>query len=288
MRTATKAGIAGVALATAATMTLGIQSASGTDQSSSSAFGFKLGPAPGEPAAKYPEGPTSNGGNLPGELGPLASGGVLTVSAGNDQATAQITNLTLGSGLAQLPRDLRKGLRRISEVCAQLPEEPAEDVDKQLFGQLPVGLQEIINTPGNLRNLCGVIGDGTFAELASIKTLQSECNGNRGTVAVSDARIFGSTTPINDTDSAPKNFSVLPEELEPLIKVTLNRQTQSGENFTVDGLVLEVGGQQAAVLASATCGGPIAHEREPKPAQTNQPKPAPVPTTVERHVPVTG
>ena len=129
----------------------------------------------------------------------MAAGGILTVTADSDHATAKVTDLTLGGGLAQLPPELREGLQQISTVCAQLPAEPDPDVDEQLLGQLPVGLQELIDTPGNLRDLCGVVGDGTFAELAGIDTLQTECTDDSGTVAVSNARIFGSTTPLNDT-----------------------------------------------------------------------------------------
>lgn len=286
MRTRTKAGITGVALATATAMMVGAPSASGDHQSSSSAYGFAIGGEGKQPEAKYPEGPESGGGEIPGELGPLAAGGVLTVTAGNDQASAQVTDLTLGSGLEQLPPELQEGLQQISQVCAELPAEPAEDVDQQLFEQLPGELQELIDTPGNLRDLCGVIGDGSFAELASIDTLQAECNGDTGRVAFSNVNIFGSTQPINDTDNAPVGVSVLPAELEPLIKITLNRQTQNGEEFTVDGLVVELGGEELAVLASATCGGPIAHEKKTTPAPA--PAPAPAPTPVERSVPVTG
>jgi hypothetical protein len=280
MRITMKAGIAGVALATAATMTFGVQSASGAHEHRSSSYGFSLGGSAGQPAAAFPAGPRKAGGEVPAELGQLAAGGILTVTADNDRATSKVTDLTLGSGLAQLPPQLRDGLQQISTACAQLPAQPAPDADQQLFEQLPVGLQELVNTPGNLRDLCGVVGDGTFAELARIDTLQTQCKGHSGTVAVSNARIFGSTTPLSDTGSAPKNFSVLPAELAPLIKITLNRQTTKGENFTVDGLVLELGGQEVAVLASATCGGPITHEPAPRQA----PRPAPV----QGSVPVTG
>ena len=283
MKIRAKAGITGVALATAATMMLGVPSASGDHQSSSSAYGFSLGGSPGEPAAKFPEGPRSAGGELPAEIEQLAAGGVLTVTATDDRATAQVTDLTLGSGLEQLPEELRTGLQQIKAACDQLPPEPADDVDQQIFDQLPGNLQQLIDTPGNLRDLCLVIGGGTFAELASIDTLHVDCDDTTGSVAVSDVRIFGSTTAINDTDDVAPNTSVLPAELEPLIKITLNRQTTEGEDFTVDGLVVELGGQEVVVLASTTCGGSIAHEPNPE-----QPQPAPTPTPVERNVPVTG
>ena len=283
MKIRAKAGITGIALATAATMMLGVPSASGDHQSSSSAYGFSLGGSPGEPAAKFPEGPRSAGGELPAELEQLAAGGVLTVTANDDRATAQVTDLTLGSGLEQLPEELRTALQQIKDACDQLPPEPDDDVDQQIFDQLPGNLQELIDTPGNLRDLCLVIGGGTFAELASIDTLHVDCHDTTGSVAVTDVRIFGSTTAINDTDNVAPNTSVLPAELEPLIKITLNRQSTEGEDFTVDGLVVELGGQEVAVLASTTCGGPIAHEPNPE-----QPPPASTPTPVERNVPVTG
>jgi hypothetical protein len=283
MKIRAKAGITGVALATAATMMLGVPSASGDHQSSSSAYGLSLGGSAGEPAAKFPEGPRSAGGELPAEIDQLAAGGVLTVTATDDRATAQVTDLTLGSGLEQLPEELRTGMQQIKAACDQLPPEPADDVDQQIFDQLPGDLQQLIDTPGNLRDLCLVIGDGTFAELAAVDTLQVDCDDTTGSVAVSDVRIFGSTTAINDTDNVPPNTSVLPAELEPLIKITLNRQSTQGEDFTVDGLVVELGGQEVAVLASATCGGPIAHKPNPE-----QPQPAPTPTPVDRNLPVTG
>lgn len=283
MKICAKASITCVALTTAATMMLGVPSASGDHQSSSSAYGFSLGGSPGEPAAKFPEGPRSAGGELPAELEQLAAGGVLTVTANDDRATAQVTDLTLGSGLEQLPEELRTGLQQIKDACDQLPPEPAADVDQQIFDQLPGSLQEVIDTPGNLRDLCLVIGGGTFAELASVDTLHVVCDDTTGSVAVSDVRIFGSTTAINDTDNVAPNTSVLPAELEPLIKITLNRQTTEGEDFTVDGLVVELGGQEVAVLASTTCGGPIAHEPEPE-----EPGPAPTPIPIEGNVPVTG
>ena len=64
----------------------------------------------------------------------------------------------------------------------------------------------------------------------------------------------------------------------------------TGENFTVEGLRLEVGGQVVAVLASATCGGPAAAEPvvQQAPAKPNKTKQAPKPTPVKTSAPVTG
>jgi len=276
---ATVAVMAGSALLVAA------PGASSAEPTPSSAYGFSLGGSPGQPAAKFPEGPRQAGGELPPDLEPLAAGGALTVTADDDHATAKVTDLTLGLGLAELPEELRDGLGQIQDACEQLPEEPAPGVDEQIFGELPGELQELIDTPGNLRDLCSVIGEGTFTELASIDTLHVECNDKTGTVAVSDLRLFGSTTPVNDTGNVGKNTSVLPAELAPLIKITLNRQTTEGKDFTVDGLVVELGGEEVAVLASTTCGeAPQAAARQ----SGGEAPTAPAPVPQRGSAPVTG
>ncbi|CAA9374853.1 MAG: hypothetical protein AVDCRST_MAG47-1550 [uncultured Nocardioidaceae bacterium] len=280
MRTPLKAGIAGVALATAATMMVGAPSATGDHQESSSAFGFSLGGSPGEPVAKFPEGPREAGGEIPAELEQLATGGILTVTADNDRATATVTDLTLLAGLEELPKELRDGLQELQALCAELPEDEAPT--DEILGEIPGGLKDVINTPESLQELCNALAGGDFTNLAAVEALNAECDGNTGTVEVVNARLFNSDQALNDSDVKP-NSSLLPPELAPLIEITLNRQTTQGDSFTVDGLVLKLGGEEVAVLASATCGGPIAHEPQPK-----QPKQAPIPTPVERSVPVTG
>jgi len=275
---------AAVAVMAGSALLVAAPGASGDHQSSSSAYGLSLGGTPGQPAAKFPEGPGEAGEKLPAELGPLAAGGALTVTAEDDHATAKVTDLTLGNGLAQLPQELRAGLQQIQTACEELPAEPA-DGDQEIVDQLPGELGELIDTPGNLRELCSVLGEGTFTELASVDELHVDCNDKTGTVAVSDVSVFGSTTAVNATDNVGRDTPVLPAELAPLIKITLNRQATEGENFTVDGLVLELGGEEVAVLASTTCGGPIAH-----PASDSSPEAptAPAPTPQRGSAPVTG
>ena len=283
MRTPIKAGITGVALVTAATLAVSVTSASGDDQSESSAYGLSIGGQAGQPSVEYKGGETqTGGGQIPAELGPLAAGGVLTVTAGDDQATAKVADLTLGSGLEQLPAELREGLQQLQQVCAGLPEDgvPTDEI----LGQVPGALKDVVNTPESLQEVCNALGGGDFTNLASIQALNTECNGDSGTVEVLKARAFNSDQALNDSDVDP-NSSLLPTELAPLIEIVLNRQTPQGDSVTVDGLVLKLGGQEVAVLASATCGGPIAHDPV---GNDSTPAPAPAPTPVPAHVPVTG
>jgi hypothetical protein len=284
-----KAGITGVALVTAVTMTVGVPSASGDHQSKSSAFGIALGGEVQQPAAEYPAGPRSGGGALPAELGPLASGGVLTVTAGNDRATAKITDLTLGAGVAaELPQELKDGLSQLSQACTVFEQaggvNAAIDPLNEAINQVP-GVGTIVDLPTAeaAAEFCNGLLDADILELATVGTLLTECNGDTGGVTLTDVSVLGAEQPVL-AGEVPKNTELLPAELAEAVSITLNNQYQSADGFTVEGLRVEIGGEEAAVLASTTCGDPIAHQNDNDP----EPEPAPAPTPVERNVPVTG
>ena len=282
-----KAGITGIALVTAVTMTVGVPSASGTHQSKSSAYGIALGGEVQQPAAEYPAGPRSGGGALPAELGPLASGGVLTVTAGNDRATAKITDLTLGAGVAaELPQELKDGIAQLTQACTVFDE--AADLDQAVdplndaINQIP-GVGTIVDLPTTeaASAFCNALLDADILELATVGTLLTECNGDTGSVTLTDVSVLGAEQPVL-AGEVPKNTQLLPTELADAVSITLNNQYQSADGFTVEGLRVEIGGEEVAVLASTTCGDPIAHQND------DDTEPATAPTPVKRNVPVTG
>ena len=286
MRTPLKAGITGIAVATIAALALSAPSASGEHQSSSSAYGVSLGGSPGEPSVTYEGGETqTGGGELPAELGPLAAGGVLTLSAGDDRATATITDLTLGQAAAQLPQELKDGLAQLSEACTVFEEagdaNQAVDPLNEAINQIPgVGTVVDIPTAEEAAEFCNGLLDADILSLATVGTLLTECNDTSGSVTLTDVEVLGAEQPVLVGKVAPET-QLLPAELADVAQITLNHQTTEGENFTVEGVRIEIGGQEVAVLASATCGGPIAHENR-------GPSPAPTPTAVPATVPVTG
>ena len=106
---------------------------------------------------------------------------------------------------------------------------------------------------------CNGLVDTDILNLATVGTLQSQCTDQTGTVTLSDVKVLGAPQPVLAGAIAPET-QLLPPELAAVAKITLNHQVRDGENFTVEGLRLEVGGQVVAVLASATCGGPVAAE----------------------------
>lgn len=295
MRTTFKAGVTGIAVAATAVLVVTTSTASGEPVSSSSAYGASIGGTPGQPAiASDGTSTQTGGGQLPAQLGPLASGGVLALSAGDDRATSAVTDLTLGSAVAQLPQELRDGLANLNQVCTAVGQAtqanealaPLNDAINQIPG---VGTIVEVPTVEAAAAFCSGLVDTDILNLATVGTLQSQCTDQTGTVTLSDVKVLGAPQPVLAGAIAPET-QLLPPELAAVAKITLNHQVAEGENFTVEGLRLEVGGQVVAVLASATCGGPMAEEPvvQQAPTQGPKPKPAPKPTPVKTSAPVTG
>jgi len=294
MRISSRTGVAGIAIATTALLIATATTASGEHQSPSSAYGVSVGGMPGEPAIASDGSTTqTGGGQLPAELGPLASGGVLTLSAGNDQATATVTNLTLGSAAAQLPQELKDGLANLTEACTAVeqagPANGAIDPLNAAIDQLPGGIGTVVEVPTveAATTFCNGLLDADILSLAKVGTLLTECNDQTGTVTLTDVETLGAPQPLLAGAVAPET-QLLPPELAAVAQITLNHQVRDGDNFTVEGLRLEVGGQVVAVVASATCGAPVAHAPEVKPEEAEESNQAPVPTPVKASVPVTG
>ena len=296
MRTPFKVSVTGIAMESAALLVVTAPTASGEHQSPSSAYGVSVGGSPGQPAIESDGAQTRTaGGQLPAQLGPLASGGVLTLSAGNDHATAQVTDLTLGQAVGQLPQELKDGIAKLTQACTVV--EQAGDADQAIdplnaaIDQVP-GIGQVVDVPTTeaATVFCNGLLDADILSLAKVGTLSTECDGNVGTVTLTDVETLGAPQPVVAGEVAPET-QLLPAELADVARITLNHQTIDGENLAVEGLRLEVGGKVVAVLASATCGGPVEHAAEVKrtqPQQARQPKPAPVPTPVQASAPVTG
>lgn len=296
MRTTFKVGVTGIAVAAAAVLVVTASTASGDPVSSSSAYGVSAGGSPGQPAVESDGTSTqTGGGQLPAQLGPLASGGALAVSAGDDTASSAVTGLTLGSAVAQLPQELKDGLANLNQVCTAVGEgtqanqalAPLNDAINQIPG---VGTLVEVPTVEAATAFCNGLLDADILDLATVGTLQAQCTDQTGTVTVSDVKVLGAPQPVLTGAVAPET-QLLPPELAAVARITLNHQVVDGENFTVEGLRIEAGGQVVAVLASATCGGPMAEEAVVQNAPTKapgKPKPAPKPTPVKASAPVTG
>ena len=292
MRTSVRAGVTGIAIAATALVVVTASTASSEPVSSSSAYGVSVGGTPGQPAVES-DGTQdqTGGGQLPAELGPLASGGALALSAGDDHATAAITDLTLGSAVAQLPPEVKEGLAHLTQVCDGVQQGgEANQVLVPLadaINQVP-GLGQVVEVPTveDAAAFCHGLLDADILSLAKVGTLQAQCTDQTGTVTLGDVSVLGAQQQQLTGEVAPET-QLLPAELAPVAQITLNHQSRDGENFTVEGLRVEVGGEVVAVLASATCGGPAAQEAEVKNA-TTRPKPAPAPTPVKTSAPVTG
>jgi len=235
---------------------------------------------PPSPSVESTDGSTqSTGGEIPPEAGPLLSGGVLELSAGDDEARVSVTNLTIGNLAADLPPELREQLDQLQAACEGLEQAPGEELP-DILGELPITVEQ--PSEADLIEFCNGLLDGDFTNLATIDTLQVACDGDTGTVTVLGASALGSGAPLNLENVEP-NTQLFPDN--PLINVTLNRQSSGPrDGFTVDGLVVSLGeGEAEAVVASTTCGEGIA-----QPASNTEAPTAPVPTPQQGSAPVTG
>lgn len=232
---------------------------------------------------------------------PLVSGGVVNVSAQNGKASSSVTDLGVGDGLlAQLPTEVTDAL---GDVCGQLSAglDPVTGaINDALLEQLLPGLGDLLDqiadatedspidlgllgaldlselTDLQLDGLCGVLaGDD---QVIGADAVIAECNGDTGTTTITDLTALG--LPV-DIDVDEPNASI---EIPGLLTITANRQTANADGtFTVDALYVELLGEVALTVASATCGevtGDTGGEPEPSDA--------PTPTPVETNVPVTG
>lgn len=294
MRTTLKAGVTGIAIAATALVVVTASMASSDPVSKSSAYGVSVGGTPGQPAIDS-DGTQeqTGGGQLPAQLGPLASGGVLALTAGDDHATAAVTGLTLGSAIGELPPEVKDGLANLTQVCTAVGQggeanqvlTPLNDASNQV-----PGLGQVVEVPTveEAATFCTGLLDSDILSLAKVGTLQTQCTDQTGTVTLSDVSVLGAPQAALAGEVAPET-QLLPPELATVAKITLNHQVGSGEDYTVEGLRLEVGGNVVAVLASATCGGPTVEQAAvTKPAKPKKTRPAPTPTPVKTSAPVTG
>jgi hypothetical protein len=277
---ATVAVMAGSALLIAA------PGASSADPTRSSAYGVSVNGGgqevvPPSPTVESTDGSEqSTGGEIPSEAGPLLAGGLLKLTAGDDKASVVVTNLKIGNLAAELPKELTDQLDQLGAACDQFEQAPGEEIP-DILGELPIGG---VQQPSE-QDLVAFCNDlGTLANLATIETLNVECNGDTGTVTVLGASLLGAGVPTNLEDVAP-NTKLFPDN--PLLDVTLNRQTKGPNGaFTVDGLVVSLGGGQAeAVVASTTCGEGIAQSAG---GSSPEAPTAPAPTPQQGTAPVTG
>jgi len=254
--------------------------ASSAPTTKSFAYGFSANGEGQQPYVESTDGQQhETGGNLPEN--PLLTGQLVYLSAGDDEAAVRIANLTFGGALAQLPPEATAGIEQLQAACAAFEQEPPGELPP-IFENLPGGVLET-PTPEDAAAFCTQLLDDEILNAAELRALNVSCDGDRGAVEVAGASVLGADAP-GLTGPVDPDTTLLPAE-SPL-QITLNRQTQNADgSFTVDGLVLTAGpgGEGEVVLASTTCGEPIA-----TPRVTDDPPPAPAPTPVPADIPVTG
>ncbi len=224
---------------------------------------------------------------------PLLTGGIVTTRAANGEASASVADLGVGGGLLDQIPDLSE---QLSPLCDALKQVDLGAVNDQITGPdgtlLPDVLGPIVEgvdpnldlslitaldlgdlLPDDLSGLCDVLSGK--AGLVGAEAVTAECHGNAGSLTVANLTALGLPVQI-DTNTV--NSKV---EVPGVLTITANRQTRnSNGTFTVDGLVINLLGQQEIVITSATCGRITSADPTPDPTDS----PTPVPT----RFPVTG
>jgi hypothetical protein len=281
MRRKATAALTGLVAATAAVVltTAGTSQAAGTK---SYAYGLDI-VAQGQSQVRQPyvestdgSDQTAGGSELPDN--PLFSGSIALLRAGNDTASVELLDLSIGGGVVeQLPPELAQGLQQLAPVCDGLGQAPPPELP-----EIPGGLPVPIDTLPDLQEVCQSFVNGEFTDILGIEAVNIECNGDTGTVDVLGLNVL--SLPVEVPPLEP-NTAILPEN--PGLNIVANRQTQNPDgSFTVDGLVVDLGGQAELVLGSATCGEPL--PTEPVEEDPEAPPLAPAPEPVRGNLPVTG
>jgi hypothetical protein len=285
--------IATAATVTVVTATAGFTVLAGSTGSTaagtpSSAYAFAAEgalPFAGQPYVESSDGKTQTANLVELPENPLAELGAGTVSAGNNKASVEMLNLSVGGGvvdqLPEVPPELKA-------QCDALPDTGIGDLpvpDLPAIPELPVpGLPDLNELPDqlpadDLRELCRLLLTPP-SSLLGLDMLKVACNGATGTVEMGALTVLGAKVP------APAMAPNTTIPGGPLFTITLNKQTTNADgSFNVKGLEISLGGgAQVITFGSATC----AKFTKPKPTPVGHTPTAPSPTPVPTSLPVTG
>lgn len=288
--TALAAATAGVGLLVTA------PGAASADSTKSSAYGLQASGGgevivPPTPYVESTDGTnkTAGGGSLPANpLGVSATIGQL--SAGDDFASVELTDLGVAPSSDQIPAGVQTALDELQAGCVALAEQaPEPPVEGELPG-LPGAPDEINDL------LTTLLGEGadladfeTFCEsfdatapLVTARALSVECQGDIGKFELIGVEFLGQEVPL--PSPVGPDTAILPAN--PLLTITANQQTKNDDgSFSIDGLNVQLAeGEAEVIVANATCGEPIAAPATDTPA----PPVAPAPAPVSGSAPVTG
>jgi len=182
------------------------------------------------------------------------------VTAGNDAASVELFDVTIGQGAlsqVKVPAELK-------QTCANLPAQGADDLpipDLPLpdLG-LPLPTPSTADLPAkNLPELCNLLLTPP-SSLLGIDTVNVWCSGDDGGVDI------GSLTLLGQKVAVPTTKQVVTIPAAPLATITVNERTKRSDgSFTITGLTINLGnGAQVIRLASATCAKPREKATPPK------------------------
>ena len=254
--TALAAATAGVGLLVTA------PGAASADATKSSAYGLQASGGgevivPPTPYVESTDGTnkTAGGGSLPANpLGVSATIGEL--SAGDDFASVELTDLGIAPSGDQIPAELQAALDELQAGCEALAEEVPDPPPGRGAGEnepvQPVParcrcrrsstpsrtlLTELLGgfTEADLEDFCECFD--AEAPLVTARALSVECQGDIGKFELIGVEFLGQEVPL--PSPVEPNTAILPEN--PLLTITANQQTKNDDgSFSIDGLNVQL------------------------------------------------
>jgi hypothetical protein len=284
-----------IAAAAAMTMTAGLVVAANPSQAAATksyAWGLAINGEPKQPYVESTDGSTQTDpdASFPPEAEPLLAGDIIKFQAGDDYANISIADLKIASAASEL-EPLFDELQNLQQACEGLGDAPTDQLLDGVRENLPTGVQ--LPSEEQVLAFCSGLIDADIASLLSIDTFDVECKGDSGSVTLADTKVLGAAAPEPLQGDVPVDTKLFTGDAAPLaelVQVTFNRQTKKPNGaFSVDGMVLEVGGGGLEVIVGhTTCGEPIEQPAAETAGRAPAPKQAEAPKPVRQSVPVTG
>lgn len=179
-------------------------------------------------------------------------------------AATAVTALVLGSvtGHAQDDGSSSAFGLKLSGLIDQTISEAASDGTQQdslleLPDDLPIPVEaEVLSVTAEGSSALAKLAGVNVADEVIAKAVEVSCDGDSGTTTLVGLEIPGAD--LDESFEPEPNTTVIPEPLDEVAQVTLNRQTTNDDgSVTIDGIVIDlVGDTQQVIIGSATCGGP--------------------------------
>ena len=262
--------------------------ASSADPTRSSAYGVSVN-AGGQPAVpptpfvESTDGSTKTTGGaeaIPSQAAPLLAGDVLALSAGDDEASVEVTDLEIGNVGDQIPPELKEQFEALQQACEELRGSGGSRLPD--LGELPIPVPQ--PSPEDFQRVLRASRRRVRQPRQPRHAAMSSATVTPVPSRCSEPACSGYPFRPRTWRTSRRTLELFPGQPAPPGDAEPSDPGPRGA-FTVDGLVISLGeGQAEAVVASTTCGEGIPQAA----GGTTEAPTAPAPIPQQGSAPVTG